>query len=249
MSFRSDATLLEMFRAEVDTHMAVLYDGLLALERDPTQHGQVDSLMRAAHSIKGAAKVMGLSPAVAVAHEIENVFVAAADGRLTISSALVDALLEGIDVLQFASRVDPGEAGNDIQQRIQDFMGKVARTSRADGDSSKRTFRQPADGSTADQLSAFHFQPLGSLDARWVHDHQGDLALALQQNASEIRFDLSSVDVIDATGLALLATLKRQEAAGRHSWSIVLEGLSDQCADLLEATGVQPLNSIPTGNR
>ena len=100
MTINSDPALWEMFRSEVDTHMAVLCDGLLALEKDPRQSGQFDALMRAAHSIKGAAKIVGIPAAVQVAHALEDCFVAAHEGRLSMSSGLVDVL--------FAARRSPG---------------------------------------------------------------------------------------------------------------------------------------------
>ena len=53
-----DAAMLDLFRLEVETQVALLNDGLLALERDPHDTAALASLMRAAHSIKGAARVV-----------------------------------------------------------------------------------------------------------------------------------------------------------------------------------------------
>ena len=51
-----DASLLELFSLEAEAQTQVLSAGLLALERDPTQADQLESCMRAAHSLKGAAR-------------------------------------------------------------------------------------------------------------------------------------------------------------------------------------------------
>src|SRR5207253_353689 len=61
---------LELFRLECETHAGTLSDGLLLLEREPHRTELFERLMRAAHSLKGAARVVGLESAVALAHAI-----------------------------------------------------------------------------------------------------------------------------------------------------------------------------------
>ena len=75
-----------MFRSEVETHSEVLSAALLALERSPSDTSRIDEMMRAAHSIKGAARVVGVDPAVGVAHVMEDCFVAAQKGAIGFSS-------------------------------------------------------------------------------------------------------------------------------------------------------------------
>ena len=77
-----DVSLLELFRVEAETQVQVLASGLLALERDPGAADQIEACMRAAHSLKGAASIVGLTVGVRVAHAMEDCFVAAQQGRL-----------------------------------------------------------------------------------------------------------------------------------------------------------------------
>ena len=95
----ADATMLDLFQAEVETHVAVLNDGLLALENDPGAKDQLEALMRAAHSIKGGARVIGLDVAVRVAHVMEDCFVAAQKGDVFLGSDQIDILLQIVDIL------------------------------------------------------------------------------------------------------------------------------------------------------
>ncbi len=125
MTINSDPALWEMFRSEVDTHMAVLSDGLLALEKDPSQSGRFDSLMRAAHSIKGAAKIVGIPAAVQVAHALEDCFVAAREGRLSMSSSLVDVLLEGVDLLGRVAQDDTPDSAVGVTPRVAEITAKI----------------------------------------------------------------------------------------------------------------------------
>ena len=70
-------SMLDLFRQEVEGHSATLTEGLLSLEQGAATAESLESLMRAAHSIKGAARIVQLDPAVTVAHAMEDCFVAA----------------------------------------------------------------------------------------------------------------------------------------------------------------------------
>ncbi|WP_322616019.1 hybrid sensor histidine kinase/response regulator [Pseudomonas sp. BIC9C] len=94
-----DTSLLELFSLEAEAQTQVLSAGLLALERDPTQADQLESCMRAAHSLKGAARIVGVDAGVSVAHVMEDCLVSAQEGRLLLRPEHIDALLQGTDLL------------------------------------------------------------------------------------------------------------------------------------------------------
>ncbi|MBV7524616.1 hybrid sensor histidine kinase/response regulator [Pseudomonas sp. PDM29] len=94
-----DASLLELFSLEAEAQTQVLSAGLLALERDPTQADQLESCMRAAHSLKGAARIVGVDAGVSVSHVMEDCLVSAQEGRLLLRPEHIDALLQGTDLL------------------------------------------------------------------------------------------------------------------------------------------------------
>jgi two-component system sensor histidine kinase and response regulator WspE len=94
-----DASLLELFSLEAEAQTQVLSAGLLALERDPTLADQLESCMRAAHSLKGAARIVGVDAGVNVAHVMEDCLVSAQEGRLLLRPEHIDALLQGTDLL------------------------------------------------------------------------------------------------------------------------------------------------------
>ncbi|MBT2338859.1 MULTISPECIES: hybrid sensor histidine kinase/response regulator [Pseudomonas] len=104
-----DASLLELFSLEAEAQTQVLSAGLLALERDPTQADHLESCMRAAHSLKGAARIVGVDAGVSVAHVMEDCLVSAQERRLVLSAEHIDALLQGTDLL---TRI--ATPGNDI---------------------------------------------------------------------------------------------------------------------------------------
>jgi two-component system sensor histidine kinase and response regulator WspE len=105
MSDGDNFSLMDLFQEEVRAHTATLNQGLLDLENDPANPQRIEPLMRAAHSIKGAARIVNLELAVQLAHVLEDAFVAAQEGRIRLGPADIDVLLRGTDVLAGLSQV------------------------------------------------------------------------------------------------------------------------------------------------
>lgn len=117
----------ELFRVEAENQTAVLTNGLLELERLPATGGapasaeQLERLMRAAHSFKGAARIVDLAPGVKVAHAMEDCFVAAQENRLILQRPHIDALLRGVDWLVEIARQDEATVDSWLQKRGADL--------------------------------------------------------------------------------------------------------------------------------
>lgn len=105
-----DASLLELFALEADSQVEILNAGLLALERNPGAPEQLEACMRAAHSLKGAARIVGLDGGVRVAHAMEDCLVAA-QGGMPLGAAHIDALLQGTDLLLRIGHPPGGDPG------------------------------------------------------------------------------------------------------------------------------------------
>ena len=92
-------SMQDLFRMEADGQARTLTDGLLTMERGGGDAATVESMMRAAHSIKGAAAIVGLDVVVQLAHGMEDAFVAAQHGQLQLTPARIDVLLGGVDLI------------------------------------------------------------------------------------------------------------------------------------------------------
>ncbi|EIK67929.1 sensor histidine kinase/response regulator [Pseudomonas synxantha BG33R] len=114
-----DASLLELFSLEADAQTQVLSAGLLALERNPTQADQLEACMRAAHSLKGAARIVGVDAGVGVAHVMEDCLVSAQEGRLYLQPEHIDALLQGTDLLMRIATPGNSVGPLDIQAYVE----------------------------------------------------------------------------------------------------------------------------------
>lgn len=67
-----DKELRDLFKVESEERLLHLDDGLLQLERSPADPTPLEDLFREAHSLKGAARIMGLSEIEDLAHQFED---------------------------------------------------------------------------------------------------------------------------------------------------------------------------------
>ncbi len=130
----SQMSMLELFRMEVEGQAAELTRGLLNLERDPAASSEIPSLMRAAHSLKGAARIVGRDAAVRVSHAMEDCLTSLQRESRTASRAQIDGLLAAVDVLNEIallndSAIDPWLASE--SKRIETIFAKLQDRSEA----------------------------------------------------------------------------------------------------------------------
>ncbi|NEL40541.1 MAG: hybrid sensor histidine kinase/response regulator, partial [Xanthomonas perforans] len=93
----------------------------------PRHAGSLEACMRAAHSLKGAARIVGLDAGVKVAHVMEDCLVEAQEGRLLLSPEHIDALLQGADILLgLGTPAQPGAADPGIDALVA-RLGALAR--------------------------------------------------------------------------------------------------------------------------
>jgi two-component system, chemotaxis family, sensor histidine kinase and response regulator WspE len=118
----SDLSMAELFRLEVENQSLVFTENLLGLEQNPTDASRLEALMRAAHSLKGAARMMEHDSAVSVAHELEDVFVAAQEGSLLLLPEHVDVLLRGVDLLHQIAQAPQDETEAEKSKRADEVQ-------------------------------------------------------------------------------------------------------------------------------
>ena len=117
-----DASLLDLFRLEAEAQKQVLDTGLLILERDPTNASQLEACMRAAHSLKGAARIVGLDHGVQIAHAMEDLLVAAQEGLLRLLPDHIDVLLQGSDLLL---RIGQAQQDAELEARVETITTRL----------------------------------------------------------------------------------------------------------------------------
>jgi two-component system sensor histidine kinase and response regulator WspE len=106
----SGFSMQELFRMEAEGTTQAMTDALLVLEREPARMDLLEECMRAAHSLKGAARIVDLEAAVTVAHAMEDLFVLAQQGALLLDQPHIDRLLAGIDLIHALARAPEGQS-------------------------------------------------------------------------------------------------------------------------------------------
>lgn len=97
MSTMSEA--LQTFLAESRGLLEAMEEGLLKLEEIPDDSEAINSVFRAAHTIKGSAGLFGFDEIVAFTHEAESVLDKVRDGELALSEAMIGLFLSCRDHL------------------------------------------------------------------------------------------------------------------------------------------------------
>lgn len=126
----SQFSMKDLFRAEAESQTQVLTAGLLVLERSPTAADQLEICMRAAHSLKGAARIVDIGIGVTLAHAMEDCFVIAQRNEVKLGRKQIDVLLEGVDLLTDLANTLETEAGPQVdarQKAADDFVVRLKR--------------------------------------------------------------------------------------------------------------------------
>lgn len=233
-----DASLLELFSLEAEAQTQVLNAGLLALERNPTQADQLEACMRAAHSLKGAARIVGVEAGVSVSHVMEDCLVCAQEGRLYLQHEHIDALLQGTDLLMRiatpgSANVGPAdiEAYVALMERLLDPSTSSTRVASPAFDVSHLLMTSEPAAPVIDPEPVQRIEPdVISEPARRTprRTEGGERVLRVTAERLNSLLDLSSKSLVETQRLkpylAALQRLKRMQSSGLRA----LDTLSEQ---------------------
>jgi len=96
--------LISSFRAELSEHVQTMTDGLLALEQGSIAGEQrqstLENTFRAAHSLKGAARAVGITVIEQLAHALEGILDAMQRDAIELTPQLFTACYQALDAIQ-----------------------------------------------------------------------------------------------------------------------------------------------------
>ena len=95
-----DKELRDLFKTEAGEHVQRLSDGLLRLEKDPKESAALEEVFREAHSLKGAARMVGVVDVEEMAHKLEDMFGAVKKGAVTLTSEIIDSMFKTLDTIR-----------------------------------------------------------------------------------------------------------------------------------------------------
>ena len=94
--------LMATFLGELDEHVRGLNRDLMALEKGEKRAEAFGSMLRASHSLKGAARSVDAGPIEAASHLLEDLFAAGRDGRLALTPEMTGLLFGAVDAIEEA---------------------------------------------------------------------------------------------------------------------------------------------------
>jgi two-component system sensor histidine kinase and response regulator WspE len=228
----SQSSMLDLFRMEVESQAQSLTGGLLALERDPVAADQLERCMRAAHSLKGAALIVGVGAGVSVTHAMEECFVGAQQRRIALHRGHIDELLRGVDLLQQIARTGDEDMGRWEMQtpvEVETFLDALKRVA-----PSPPVGREPGttdahadgpQGPRGEDPSAAPAVPEGGEAA------QGEVLKVTAENLNRL-LGLAGESLVESRGFkafaASLLRLKRQQNDLQHALDRLGGQLSQQ---------------------
>ncbi|HLO26340.1 MAG TPA: chemotaxis protein CheA [Geobacteraceae bacterium] len=117
----------ELFISETREHLRTFSELIVALEKEPDDKENIDSLFRTAHSIKGMAAAMGYSELSTLAHKIEDLMDKVRKKVFPFAPAIADLLLEGSDFLDaMVSDIEANvTADRDFSGLVEKLVGYV----------------------------------------------------------------------------------------------------------------------------
>lgn len=92
--------ILDEFLVEADEIIENLDNDLVELEENPSDKDLLNKIFREIHTLKGGAGFLNLTTIVEIAHKIEDIFNKLRNDELTLTSQMMDIILEGIDKLK-----------------------------------------------------------------------------------------------------------------------------------------------------
>ena len=125
-SLAEDPELISDFIFESREHLASIESRMLVLEQNPADTEAIHSAFRGFHTIKGLAGFLELPVIQEVAHEVETVLDLARNGKLSITPAVVDVVLESADYLKQAIHAVEAKLTGNTPQPAGDHHGLLA---------------------------------------------------------------------------------------------------------------------------
>lgn len=95
---------LNVFMDECQEHLKTLNQGLLSLEKQPDDAELLNSIFRAAHTLKGASSTMGFNKMSSVTHAMEDILTLIRRKELEITPEITNLLFDSLDLLEILSK-------------------------------------------------------------------------------------------------------------------------------------------------
>jgi len=117
-----DPEMLEIFRLEAEEHLRTVSASLVVLDRTPGDRPTLKDIRRSAHTLKGAAAVVGFQSVTKLAHRMEDLLDALYDNERPATPVLTSLLLAATEQLeQLVGGMPPSELAESLEVTYRQF--------------------------------------------------------------------------------------------------------------------------------
>ena len=135
----------DAFFEEAGDHLAIVEEGLLALEQHPEDLDLLGKIFRSAHSIKGTSGMFGFNAVAQFTHKMETLLDLLRNGQKVVTPQIADLLLKSTDCLK--TLIDAAKSGSPVDgETVQRLTVELASASTA---GSQPTAQAPSASTTA----------------------------------------------------------------------------------------------------
>lgn len=129
--------IMQDFLLEAGEILELLNEQLVELESSPDDKELLNAVFRGFHTIKGGAGFLAIEPLIEVCHTAENVFDLLRQGQRSVDAALMDVVLEVLDVVnvmfqEINQGQDPASAEEQLMERLKLLSVPASEDSPAD---------------------------------------------------------------------------------------------------------------------
>lgn len=118
---------LKIFRAEAEEHIGTINRGLVLVEQGKASAEVIHDVLRASHTLKGSARMLGLTEIGDIGHKMEDIMKAVESGELAPTPEVVDRLLEGADAIAKLLEPEVDPAGVDTGAVIEGLVNALVK--------------------------------------------------------------------------------------------------------------------------
>lgn len=196
--------ILNIFREESEEQLQKLNKNLLKLEANPKDNTAISELFREAHSLKGAARMIGLNDIQLIAHKLEDVFGMAKECRLNVTPETIDILCKAIDCINSIVEESIETRGNASFDNVPEMVQKlenIINSENSEPDDENNSNQEKNSSLESDQRlnnrKSDWQQNLNYFDINKINKENKTLIIQTKVNIEKIKIFSSSSDAIE----------------------------------------------------
>src|SRR5437868_6117920 len=222
------AQFQDAFFEEAAEHLAIVEEGLLALEQHPEDRDLLNKIFRSAHSIKGTSGMFGFNAVAQFTHKMETLLDLLRNGQKVVTPQIADLLLKATDCLK--TLIDASKGGSAVdEETVQRLTAELAAASASGIQPPPLTAELPKTNSTQgadNHLYTIAWAPptwlfQRGLDPLQIFKELGNLGILSEVTVETSK--LPDLTCMDPETCYLSWTMKLETAKNRHVVEAVFE--------------------------